>query len=116
GPIVNVSSMAALEGFPNSSQYAAPKAGIIAMAPALLHDFGRQGVRINTICPGPIDTPMFRSSLAGSPDAEEQVKASTMVGRAAHPDEVGYVIRFLLSKESSFITGATLIVDGGISA
>jgi NAD(P)-dependent dehydrogenase (short-subunit alcohol dehydrogenase family) len=116
GSIVNVSSMAALQGFPNSSEYAAPKAGIIAMGRALLHDFGRQGVRINTICPGPIDTPMFRSSLGGVPGAEEQVKASTLTGRAAHPDEPGYVIRFLLSKESSFITGATIVVDGGLSA
>jgi len=116
GPIVNVSSMAALQGYPNASQYAASKAGIIAMAHPLLQDFGRQGIRVNTICPGPIDTPMLRNSLGGTPGAEEQVKAATMVGRAAHPDEIGYLIRFLLSNEASFITGANIVADGGISA
>jgi NAD(P)-dependent dehydrogenase (short-subunit alcohol dehydrogenase family) len=116
GSIVNVSSAAALQGFPNSSEYAAPKAGIIAMGRAVLQDFGRQGVRINTICPGPTDTPMFHGALGGLPGAEKQAAEATLIGRAAHPDELGYVIRFLLSNEASFITGATIVADGGVTA
>ena len=116
GRIVVTTSSTGLYGNFGQTNYGAAKLGLVGLMNSIKLEGQKNNVRINTICPGPIDTPMFRSSLAGSPDAEEQVKASTMVGRAAHPDEVGYVIRFLLSKESSFITGATLIVDGGISA
>jgi 2,5-dichloro-2,5-cyclohexadiene-1,4-diol dehydrogenase 1 len=116
GSIVNVSSAAALQGYPNSSEYAAPKAGIIAMGRAVVKDFGRQGIRINTICPGPTDTPMLHGAFADIPGAEKQAAEATLIGRAAHPDELGYLIRFLLSNEASFITGATIVADGGTTA
>ena len=81
-------------------------------------DHGVDGIRVNCICPGPIETPMMQHAMARSPDlarARQRVEASTILGRLGQPEEVANVVRFLASDEASYMTGATLLVDGGVT-
>jgi NAD(P)-dependent dehydrogenase (short-subunit alcohol dehydrogenase family) len=114
GALVHVSSISALQGWAANPEYTAAKGGIAPLARAVLREYGRENIRINTIFPGAVDTPFLRDVLdISAPEVEEGLKAGSLAGRFGHPDEVGYAIRWLLSDEASFVNGASLTVDGG---
>lgn len=123
GSVVNVSSANAVSGRGGMAQYDATKAALLALTRAMAHDHAGDGVRVNAVCPGPTLT-MFhvRRRAAATGETLEQARAElakgtpTLLRRQADPREIGYSILFLASDEASYITGATLMVDGGLSA
>jgi NAD(P)-dependent dehydrogenase (short-subunit alcohol dehydrogenase family) len=119
GAIVNVSSIHAVvtrEGF---FPYAAAKAGLLGLTRSLALDYGRHGVRVNCVCPGFTRTRLVRESIDLAPDraeAERRMLAGVALGRLAEPAEIADVIAFLGSSRSAYVTGASLMVDGGLTA
>lgn len=124
GAVVNVSSVHALATSRDISSYAASKGGILALTRAMALEFSRDGIRVNTVLPGAVDTPMLREGLerghAGDGSVEDRMRAladKTALGRVGRPEEIGKAIFFLAEPEhSSFITGQALVVDGGATA
>ncbi len=119
GSIVNVSSYVGLVGFAGASAYAASKAAILNLTRSMALDHAREGIRINAVCPGSVDTEMIHAAWQQFGDVEQAQKLwaeKHPLGRIATPEEVGRAILFLASDEASFITGAALPVDGGITA
>jgi len=119
GAIVNISSVHALVSYPEEAAYDASKAGLIGLTRALALDHGKDGVRVNAICPGYIDTPLHRKWLDTLPDSEEtmrQVLKVHPVGRIGVPRDIASAVLFLASDAASFITGTYLVVDGGMTA
>lgn len=110
GRIVNVSSIAALAVRPNQLPYAAAKAGIISLTKSCCAPLAQHNIRINSVAPGAIDTDMLNEV---SPEMVEQLRSTTPLGRLGDPYEMANVIAFLLSEESSYMTGATVIASGG---
>lgn len=110
GRIVNVSSIAALAVRPNQLPYAAAKAGIISLTKSCCGPLAQHNIRINSVAPGAIGTDMLSNV---SPEMVEQLRSTTPLGRLGEPYEMANVIAFLLSEESSYMTGATLIASGG---
>ena len=116
GAIVNVSSLVALMGsaVPQIA-YTASKGGVLAMTRELAVEYARQGIRANTMCPGPIDTPLMAELMADPQWAARRLVHIPM-GRPGQAVEIAKAALFLASDDSSFMTGATLVVDGGITA
>ena len=110
GRIVNVSSIAALAVRPNQLAYAAAKAGVIALTKSCCEPLARHNIRINSVAPGLIATDMVSEV---SPEMIENLCAATPMGRMGEPEEMANVIAFLLSEESSFMTGTTVVASGG---
>ena len=119
GAIVNISSLhgfVTLEGF---FPYAAAKSGLLGLTRSLALDEGRHGIRVNCVAPGFVRTRLVQESIARHPDpavAESDMTAGVALGRIAEPGEVARVVRFLASDEASYVTGASLLVDGGLTA
>lgn len=114
GSIVIVSSVLGVAGRENYAAYSASKGGLIALARSLAVELGSSGVRVNCVCPGPIDTPML--DVSGDGTAEEELATTerrTVLGRIGRAEEVAGAIRYLLSVDASYVTGAVLPVDGG---
>ncbi|WP_342363737.1 SDR family NAD(P)-dependent oxidoreductase [Terrarubrum flagellatum] len=114
--IVNVSSGAGLSPLRHRMAYCASKAGLQMASKALAMEVAEFGVRVNTVCPGAVETPLFRSGVDASPDpqaAYEAVRARYALQRVAEPDEIAAAILWLTSAESSYVTGVALAVDGG---
>jgi 3-oxoacyl-[acyl-carrier protein] reductase len=111
GSIINIASVGALVGFANYCSYITAKGGVIQLTKSLAIDYGKYGVRANAICPGAIDTPI---SPKGKDEAaySSQIQMSVL-NRTGQPEEIASVALFLASSESSFMTGASLVVDGG---
>ena len=116
--IIVMASVVGSKGFDNSSIYSATKAAIRSLARTWTTDLKARHIRVNTVSPGPIETPGF-SSLAGSPEQAEQMKAhmtgSVPMGRMGDADEIAKAVVFLASDDSSYVTGAELFVDGGMA-
>lgn len=110
GSIVNVVSIQAMVGCPTSVAYTTVKAGLLGYTLSAAYDYGRHNVRVNALCPGPIQTRI--SPKAGEPHYDWQC-GQTVLGRVGSPREVAYAASFLASDEASYITGAVLPVDGG---
>jgi NAD(P)-dependent dehydrogenase (short-subunit alcohol dehydrogenase family) len=119
GSIVNVSSLhgfVTLEGF---FPYGAAKAGLLGLTRSLALDYGPHGIRVNCVAPGFVRTRLVQESIDRNDDraaAEEAMTRGVALGRIGEPDEIAQVIRFLASSESSYVTGASLLVDGGLTA
>jgi meso-butanediol dehydrogenase / (S,S)-butanediol dehydrogenase / diacetyl reductase len=119
GTIVNVASYVGLVGFAGAAAYAASKAALVNFTRSVALDHAREGIRVNAVCPGSVDTDMIHSAWAACPDpAEARIawEQKHPLGRIATPDEVAAAIVFLASDDARFITGAALPVDGGITA
>ena len=118
GTIVNMSSMVGLVGQANAGAYSATKGGIIAMTRGMALDFAKDGIRVNCICPGWVETPLVEDWFGQQADpqaSKKYIHGRHPLGRIATPEEVGNAVVFLCSEESSFITGVALPVDGGIT-
>jgi NAD(P)-dependent dehydrogenase (short-subunit alcohol dehydrogenase family) len=118
GSIVFVSSVQAYVTLPGCVPYAAAKAGLVAAALALAPEVGRHGIRVNAIAPGTIDTPMLQRDLAGMNREEadafrRRVENANALGRIGRPEEIADVVVFLASDRSSYVTGTTIVADGG---
>jgi NAD(P)-dependent dehydrogenase (short-subunit alcohol dehydrogenase family) len=119
GCVVNMSSYVGLVGFAGTSAYAASKAAILNLTRSMALDHAREGIRVNAVCPGSVDTEMIHTAWQQFEDVEQARKLwaeKHPLGRIASPEEVAQAILFLASEDASFITGAALPVDGGITA
>jgi NAD(P)-dependent dehydrogenase (short-subunit alcohol dehydrogenase family) len=118
GSIVNISSTQAFISYADHAAYDASKAGVLGLTRALAVEHGPTGVRVNAICPGYIMTPMTERWLASLPDPEltmKQARAAHPLGRIGTPDDIAEAALFLASDAASFVTGAFLVVDGGLT-
>jgi NAD(P)-dependent dehydrogenase (short-subunit alcohol dehydrogenase family) len=113
GAIVNCSSIAGLIGFPGIPAYVASKHGVIGLTKTAALEYAKQNLRVNAICPGVIETPMIDRFAHGEAQIKQQLAAGEPVGRVGQPDEVAAAALWLCSKQSSFVTGHALAVDGG---
>ena len=118
GSIITTGSELAFVGAPNIAAYSASKAGVVHLTRCLARDHGSENIRVNCVCPGPIDTPMLQGSVSLTADpiaAKRGAENSTILGRLGRPEEIANMVHFLASDEASFITGAAMIVDGGVT-
>ena len=117
GSIVNVASFVALVGAATSQiSYTASKGAVLSMTRELAVQFARQGIRVNALCPGPVETPLLLSIFGSDPAALERRRVHWPTGRLASPREIVNAALFLASDESSYVNGATFLVDGGLTA
>jgi NAD(P)-dependent dehydrogenase (short-subunit alcohol dehydrogenase family) len=117
GSVINVASFVALMGAATSQiSYTASKGAVLAMTRELSVEFARQGVRVNALCPGPVETPLLMRLFDETPGALERRLVHVPMGRLAQAREIAYGALFLASDESSYVNGATFVVDGGITA
>jgi NAD(P)-dependent dehydrogenase (short-subunit alcohol dehydrogenase family) len=116
GSIVNVASFVALMGAATAQvAYTASKGGVLAFTRELAVEYARSGIRANSICPGPIDTPLLAELLA-DPVRRQRRLVHIPMGRLGRPEEIARAALFLASDDASFVTGSALVVDGGITA
>ncbi|WP_323780436.1 SDR family oxidoreductase [Leisingera sp.] len=118
GTIVNVSSAAGLSPLSHRTAYCASKAGLNMFGKCLAMELGPEDIRVNTVCPGAVDTPLFRSSYEDYQNADERlstIKARYAMHRVAAPAEIAGAILYLTGPDSTYVTGITLAVDGGRS-
>jgi NAD(P)-dependent dehydrogenase (short-subunit alcohol dehydrogenase family) len=116
GAIINISSVHAYVSWPRCAAYDATKAGLLGVTRALAIDHGHEGIRVNAICPGYIRTPLLERWFAAIQDGEREVARSHPLRRIGEPADIANAVFFLVSEQASFITGAVLTVDGGMSA
>ena len=114
GAIVNVASVAALVGLKNRAAYAASKGAVVSLTRALATDHASDGIRVNAVCPGTIDTPWVQRLVEQAGESLEVLKARQPMGRLGRPEEVADAVLYLATAE--FVTGAILAVDGGLTA
>ena len=116
GSIINTASFVAVMGAATSQiSYTASKGGVLAMSRELGVQFAREGIRVNALCPGPVDTPLLRELFATDPERAARRLVHIPMGRFAEAEEIANAALFLASDESSFVTASTFLVDGGIS-
>jgi NAD(P)-dependent dehydrogenase (short-subunit alcohol dehydrogenase family) len=117
GSVVNVASFVALMGAATSQiSYTASKGAVLSMSRELAVEFGRRGVRVNALCPGPVETPLLMRLFEETPGALERRLVHLPLGRLAQAREIAQGALFLASDESSYVNGATFLVDGGLTA
>jgi NAD(P)-dependent dehydrogenase (short-subunit alcohol dehydrogenase family) len=116
GSIINTASFVAVMGAATSQiSYTASKGGVLALSRELGVQFARDGIRVNALCPGPVNTPLLRELFAKDPERAARRLVHVPMGRFAEPEEIAAAVAFLASDDSSFVTAATFLVDGGIS-
>lgn len=117
GSIINTASFVAVMGAATSQiAYTASKGGVLALSRELGVQYAREGIRVNALCPGPVDTPLLRELFATDPERAARRLVHIPMGRFADATEIANAALFLASDESSFVTASTFLVDGGISA
>ena len=116
GSVINTASFVAVLGAATSQiSYTASKGGVLALSRELGVEFARRGVRVNAVCPGPVDTPLLRDLYAKDPDQAARRLVHIPMGRFARAEEIANAVLFLASDESSFMTATAFIIDGGIT-
>jgi NAD(P)-dependent dehydrogenase (short-subunit alcohol dehydrogenase family) len=116
GSIINTASFVAVMGAATSQiSYSASKGGVLSMSRELGVQFAREGIRVNALCPGPVNTPLLQELFAKDAERAQRRLVHVPMGRFAEPEEIAAAVAFLASDDSSFITAATFLVDGGIS-
>jgi NAD(P)-dependent dehydrogenase (short-subunit alcohol dehydrogenase family) len=116
GSIINTASFVAVMGAATSQiSYTASKGGVLALSRELGVQFARRGVRVNALCPGPVNTPLLRELFAADPERAARRLVHVPVGRFAEPEEIAAAVAFLASDDSSFMTASQFLVDGGIA-
>ena len=117
GSVINTASFVAVLGSATSQiSYTASKGGVLSMSRELGVQFAREGIRVNALCPGPVNTPMLQELFAKDPERAARRLVHVPMGRFAEADEIAAAVMFLASDDASFITASTFLVDGGISA
>jgi len=117
GSIINTASFVAVLGAATSQvSYTASKGGVLAMSRELGVQFAREGIRVNALCPGPVNTPLLQELFAADPERAARRLVHVPIGRFAEPSEIAAAVAFLASDDASFVTASTFLVDGGISA
>jgi NAD(P)-dependent dehydrogenase (short-subunit alcohol dehydrogenase family) len=116
GSIINTASFVAVMGAATSQiSYSASKGGVLSMSRELGVQFAREGIRVNALCPGPVNTPLLQELFAKDAERAQRRLVHVPMGRFAEPEEIAAAVAFLASDDSSFITASTFLVDGGIS-
>ena len=116
GAIVNTASFVAVMGSATSQiSYTASKGGVLAMSRELGVQFAREGIRVNALCPGPVNTPLLQELFASDPERAQRRLVHVPMGRLAEAEEIAAAVAFLASDDASFITASTFLVDGGLS-
>jgi 2-keto-3-deoxy-L-fuconate dehydrogenase len=116
GAIVNIASVAGLVGLPNRAAYCASKGAVIALTRALAIDHVRQGVRVNAVCPGTVDSPWVRRLVEDAGESLDALRARQPMGRLGTTEEVARAVLYLASDDAAFVTGSGLVIDGGLTA
>jgi NAD(P)-dependent dehydrogenase (short-subunit alcohol dehydrogenase family) len=117
GSVINVASFVAMMGAATSQiAYTASKGAVLALSRELAVEFARRGIRVNALCPGPVETPLLMHLFENDPAAYERRRVHLPLGRLAQAGEIARAALFLASDESSYVTGTTFLVDGGITA
>jgi NAD(P)-dependent dehydrogenase (short-subunit alcohol dehydrogenase family) len=117
GSVINTASFVAVMGAATSQiSYTASKGGVLSLSRELGVEFARRGVRVNALCPGPVDTPLLKELFAKDPEQAARRLVHVPVGRFAYPEEIARAALFLASDDSSYVTASTFLVDGGLSA
>ncbi len=113
GAIVNTSSTAGLLGFRKGSAYAASKHGVIGLTKSAALEYARDGIRVNAICPGLIDTPAIQQAIGGDPKTEARFVSMSPAGRMGTPEEIAKAVVWLCSDGASYVNGHAMVIDGG---
>jgi len=116
GSIVNTASGVAVIGLPGQGPYVAAKHGVIGLTRVAALDYAAQGIRVNAVCPGSVETPLFADAAAADPGLRGLVEAGHPVGRLGRPEEIADAVVWLVSDASTFVTGQPILVDGGYTA
>ncbi|MFC3959482.1 glucose 1-dehydrogenase [Halovivax cerinus] len=115
GSIVNTASIAGILGFPNLSPYVASKHGVVGLTRSAAVEFAADGIRVNAVLPGVIDTPMVQRSGEADPESTEQTVAAIPADRLGEPEEIASTVAWLGSDDAAYVTGQPITVDGGYS-
>ena len=116
GSIINMSSVAGLVGVPGTAAYAASKAGVRLFSKTVALETARENIRVNTIHPGMIWTDMQKVAIADNKEVFDQIVEAIPMGKMGEPDDIGAMVAFLASDDAKYVTGAELVVDGGMVA
>jgi len=116
GSIVNIASVAALVGFRNRAAYCASKGAVVALTRALAVDHVADGIRVNAVCPGTVDSPWVRRLVEDVGESLDELRARQPMGRLGLPEEIADAVAFLASDAAAFVTGTAFVIDGGLTA
>ena len=116
GSIVNIASAGGLVGLRNRAAYCASKGAVIAMTRALAVDHVAEGVRVNAVCPGTVDSPWVARLIEDAGESLEALRARQPMGRLGRPDEIAEAVLYLASEDAAFVTGSLFVIDGGLTA
>jgi 2-keto-3-deoxy-L-fuconate dehydrogenase len=116
GAIVNIASVAGMIGLPNRVAYSASKGAVIALTRALAIDHVRQGIRVNAVCPGTVDSPWVRRLVEDVGESLDALRERQPMGRLGSTQEIAQAVLYLASDAAAFVTGTGLVIDGGLTA